>query len=310
MNDYTPTRSLLIALGDERRTMREGSAFLDEKCLLLAGEMLREVRRHRAVSRELRELDAAASAALRAAIGRHAVNGLQVHAAATLSQSVTCTGCHPTIGGHPTGTTDTYASFKVQMDCAGCHSYPPVGTDTVQTGYVKIVDHTKRRRGAAASSSTDAEFLTAHEGCTLCHGVSGNGTLDGFANARTATGGMDAYTGHRTGSVNLNGISGTDNNQNTAYNSSTGGCAKACHAADWKLTGTYPSGHALDRMRGMTAEQLLKVIDFFGMMTQPAGAYLALTTHHSVHHRAQLGVYLRMLDIAIPGMYGPSADER
>ena len=31
--------------------------------------------------------------------------------------------------------------------------------------------------------------------------------------------------------------------------------------------------------------------------------------HHMVHHRAQLGVYLRMLGIAIPGCYGPSADE-
>ncbi len=28
-----------------------------------------------------------------------------------------------------------------------------------------------------------------------------------------------------------------------------------------------------------------------------------------VHHRAQLGVFLRMLDIPIPGSYGPSADE-
>lgn len=30
--------------------------------------------------------------------------------------------------------------------------------------------------------------------------------------------------------------------------------------------------------------------------------------NHIVHHRAQLGVYLRMLDVAIPGSYGPSAD--
>jgi V/A-type H+-transporting ATPase subunit D len=88
MNDYTPTRSLLIALGDERRTMREGSAFLDEKCLLLAGEMLRELRRHGSVSRELHVLEAEARAALRAAVGRHGVNGLQVHAASPLSQSV------------------------------------------------------------------------------------------------------------------------------------------------------------------------------------------------------------------------------
>lgn len=30
---------------------------------------------------------------------------------------------------------------------------------------------------------------------------------------------------------------------------------------------------------------------------------------HNVHHRAQLGVYLRLLGIAVPGHYGPSADE-
>ncbi|MEC5142930.1 DinB family protein [Chitinophaga sp. 212800010-3] len=29
----------------------------------------------------------------------------------------------------------------------------------------------------------------------------------------------------------------------------------------------------------------------------------------TVHHRAQLGVYLRLLDVPIPGSYGPSADE-
>ena len=31
--------------------------------------------------------------------------------------------------------------------------------------------------------------------------------------------------------------------------------------------------------------------------------------NHMVHHRAQLGVYLRLLGAKIPGMYGPSADE-
>jgi uncharacterized damage-inducible protein DinB len=30
---------------------------------------------------------------------------------------------------------------------------------------------------------------------------------------------------------------------------------------------------------------------------------------HHIHHRAQLGVYLRLLDVEIPGMYGPSADD-
>jgi uncharacterized damage-inducible protein DinB len=29
-----------------------------------------------------------------------------------------------------------------------------------------------------------------------------------------------------------------------------------------------------------------------------------------VHHRAQLGVYLRLNDVKVPGVYGPSADEQ
>ena len=31
--------------------------------------------------------------------------------------------------------------------------------------------------------------------------------------------------------------------------------------------------------------------------------------NHLIHHRAQLGVFLRLNDVPIPGMYGPSADE-
>jgi uncharacterized damage-inducible protein DinB len=34
-----------------------------------------------------------------------------------------------------------------------------------------------------------------------------------------------------------------------------------------------------------------------------------MVMNHLVHHRAQLGVYLRLLDKPIPGTYGPSADE-
>jgi uncharacterized damage-inducible protein DinB len=31
---------------------------------------------------------------------------------------------------------------------------------------------------------------------------------------------------------------------------------------------------------------------------------------HMIHHRGQLSVFLRLLDVTIPGMYGPSADEK
>ncbi len=38
-------------------------------------------------------------------------------------------------------------------------------------------------------------------------------------------------------------------------------------------------------------------------------SFLRSTFSQVIHHRAQLGVYLRLLDIPIPGSYGPSADE-
>ena len=36
----------------------------------------------------------------------------------------------------------------------------------------------------------------------------------------------------------------------------------------------------------------------------------AWALNHMIHHRGQLSVYLRLLDVPVPGMYGPSADER
>ena len=39
-------------------------------------------------------------------------------------------------------------------------------------------------------------------------------------------------------------------------------------------------------------------------------AYRQMFINHLVHHRAQLGVYLRLNDEPVPGTYGPSADDR
>jgi uncharacterized damage-inducible protein DinB len=38
------------------------------------------------------------------------------------------------------------------------------------------------------------------------------------------------------------------------------------------------------------------------------GVWRTWVLNHMIHHRAQLGVYVRLLDKPIPGMYGPSAD--
>jgi uncharacterized damage-inducible protein DinB len=40
-----------------------------------------------------------------------------------------------------------------------------------------------------------------------------------------------------------------------------------------------------------------------------ADVYRSFVMSHLIHHRAQLTVYLRLLDVPVPGMYGPSADE-
>jgi uncharacterized damage-inducible protein DinB len=46
------------------------------------------------------------------------------------------------------------------------------------------------------------------------------------------------------------------------------------------------------------------------LMTMPKAALTrALVMNHWVHHRGQLSVYLRLLDVPVPSIYGPSADE-
>jgi len=45
-------------------------------------------------------------------------------------------------------------------------------------------------------------------------------------------------------------------------------------------------------------------------MTMPRGVVVRNHINHLVHHRGQLSVYLRLLDVPVPSIYGPTADER
>lgn len=70
---------------------------------------------------------------------------------------------------------------------------------------------------------------------------------------------------------------------------------------------------ARDALRRVTGEDLdapwsLTMGDQV-LSTQPKGEVARETLRHLSHHRGQLTVYLRMLDVPLPSIYGPTADE-
>jgi len=65
---------------------------------------------------------------------------------------------------------------------------------------------------------------------------------------------------------------------------------------------------------GASDEQFMKPWSLLNngkpMMTMPRIAVIrGFVMNHTIHHRAQLGVYLRLNDLPVPSIYGPSADE-
>lgn len=46
------------------------------------------------------------------------------------------------------------------------------------------------------------------------------------------------------------------------------------------------------------------------LFTMPRGPAVRSHINHLIHHRGQLTVYLRLVDVPLPSIYGPTADER
>ena len=46
------------------------------------------------------------------------------------------------------------------------------------------------------------------------------------------------------------------------------------------------------------------------LFTAPRGVVVRQHINHLIHHRGQLTVYLRLLDVPVPSIYGPTADEK
>ncbi len=81
MREITPTASAAIELADERKLMRQGYEFLDEKCMLLAVEMLHQLRDYQKRLDRLVAETKDATSALAAAVERHGLDQLQVYPA-------------------------------------------------------------------------------------------------------------------------------------------------------------------------------------------------------------------------------------
>jgi V/A-type H+-transporting ATPase subunit D len=81
MTEITPTRSAVLELRAERQGMDEGYRFLDEKRLVLAAELLRELARYEQALVEYRAASAEAYRLLQQAAVRHGLEGLQVYPA-------------------------------------------------------------------------------------------------------------------------------------------------------------------------------------------------------------------------------------
>ena len=63
-----------------------------------------------------------------------------------------------------------------------------------------------------------------------------------------------------------------------------------------------------DALTKATPAQLLKIVDFRGMMQRPAVTFLMMGLHHTIHHRGQLSSYLRCMGAKVPSIYGDSYD--
>ena len=62
---------------------------------------------------------------------------------------------------------------------------------------------------------------------------------------------------------------------------------------------------------GLGAMWAMKTPDGKTVMSMPKGALIrSVALNHLYHHRGQLSVYRRLLDVPVPSIYGPSADER
>lgn len=147
--EQAPTQAAVLELKEERVVMSEAYDFLDEKRLLLAAEMLRQLETYDQVSEQITAAAATASHSLRAAAGRHGLQGLSVYPAASLEHA------------------------SVEM-----HKHNFMGVTLMETD-IQLPASINEDTGAACNPSSEAEqcrgsFLDLLRLSAVLAGVSGN----------------------------------------------------------------------------------------------------------------------------------------
>ena len=89
---------------------------------------------------------------------------------------------------------------------------------------------------------------------------------------------------------------------------------QATSAADLLKTFDDKVARCQQALEGVDAEAMmqpwrLKMMGQLVFEKPRADVFRDFTLSHVIHHRGQFSVYLRLLNVAVPGSYGPSADE-
>jgi uncharacterized damage-inducible protein DinB len=88
----------------------------------------------------------------------------------------------------------------------------------------------------------------------------------------------------------------------------------------YEKTGTLLAGFDQNVRDAREALASSETVDFDGLwsltrgaiavFSAPRGVVIRNHLNHLIHHRGQLSVYLRLVDVPVPSIYGPTADER
>ena len=97
-NEQTPSQSAVLQLRDEKAIVLEAYDFLDEKRLLLAAELLKQLAEYEELIGRYKKITSIAEKHLKSAVGRHGLHGLQVYPSSNAEETKFLSSQHQFMG--------------------------------------------------------------------------------------------------------------------------------------------------------------------------------------------------------------------